>query len=81
VSRGELDGEVEFEIPSDFDRQRMSVVVRLADGRRMLETKGATEAAVETCRVAGIRPRPWRSPGNWAGRAVTGAELDGQDDA
>ncbi len=40
---------VVFEIPFDSDRKRMSVVVRLADGRRVLETKGATEAVLPHC--------------------------------
>ena len=38
-----------FEIPFDSDRKRMSVVVRLADGSRVLETKGATEAVLPCC--------------------------------
>ncbi|MFM8414535.1 MAG: cation-translocating P-type ATPase [Planctomycetota bacterium] len=56
VSRDEPAEPVVFEIPFDSDRKRMSVVVRLADGRRVLETKGATEAVLPCCvaeRVAG----------------------------
>ncbi len=49
VSRTEPDEPVVFEIPFDSDRKRMSVVVRLADGSRMLETKGATEAVLPCC--------------------------------
>jgi Ca2+-transporting ATPase len=49
VSRDEPAEPVVFEIPFDSDRKRMSVVVRLADGRRMLETKGATEAVLPCC--------------------------------
>jgi P-type Ca2+ transporter type 2C len=40
---------VVFEIPFDSDRKRMSVVVQLADGSRVLETKGATEAVLPWC--------------------------------
>ena len=49
MSRTEPDEPVVFEIPFDSDRKRMSVVVRLADGSRMLETKGATEAVLPGC--------------------------------
>ncbi len=38
-----------FEIPFDSDRKRMSVVIRKADGGRVLETKGATEAVLPRC--------------------------------
>ncbi|MFM7136627.1 MAG: cation-translocating P-type ATPase, partial [Planctomycetota bacterium] len=57
ISRNHPAEPVVFEIPFDSDRKRMSVVVRLADGRRMLETKGATEAVLPRCaaeRVAGV---------------------------
>jgi P-type Ca2+ transporter type 2C len=56
ISRNEPAEPVVFEIPFDSDRKRMSVVVKLADGRRMLETKGATEAVLPCCvaeRLAG----------------------------
>jgi Ca2+-transporting ATPase len=49
ISRNEPAEPVVFEIPFDSDRKRMSVVVKLADGRRMLETKGATEAVLPCC--------------------------------
>jgi Ca2+-transporting ATPase len=49
ISRDEPAEPVVFEIPFDSDRKRMSVVVRLTDGRRMLETKGATEAVLPCC--------------------------------
>jgi Ca2+-transporting ATPase len=49
VSRDEPAEPVVFEIPFDSDRKRMSVVVRLADGTRVLETKGATEAVLPCC--------------------------------
>jgi Ca2+-transporting ATPase len=49
VSRNEPAEPVVFEIPFDSDRKRMSVVVKLLDGRRMLETKGATEAVLPCC--------------------------------
>jgi Ca2+-transporting ATPase len=49
ISRNEPAEPVVFEIPFDSDRKRMSVVVELADGRRMLETKGATEAVLPCC--------------------------------
>jgi len=38
-----------FEIPFDSDRKRMSVVVRGANGERMLATKGAPEAVLSRC--------------------------------
>ena len=56
LSRDEPAEPVVFEIPFDSDRKRMSVVVQLADGRRVLETKGATEAVLPCCvaeRIAG----------------------------
>jgi len=40
---------IDFEIPFDSERKRMSVVVRQADGSRRLETKGATEAVLPRC--------------------------------
>jgi len=49
ISRDEPAEPVVFEIPFDSDRKRMSVVVKLANGRRMLETKGATEAVLPCC--------------------------------
>jgi Ca2+-transporting ATPase len=49
ISRNEPAEPVVFEIPFDSDRKRMSVVVKLADGRRELETKGATEAVLPCC--------------------------------
>ncbi len=49
VSRTEPAEPVVFEIPFDSDRKRMSVVVRLTDGSRVLETKGATEAVLPGC--------------------------------
>jgi Ca2+-transporting ATPase len=45
---------VVYELPFDSDRKRMSVVVRRADGGRLLETKGATEAVLPRC-VAELR--------------------------
>ena len=45
---------VVFELPFDSDRRRMSVVVARSDGRRTLETKGATEAVLPRC-VAELR--------------------------
>ena len=49
ISRDEPAEPVIFEIPFDSERKRMSVVVRLADGGRVLETKGATEAVLGCC--------------------------------
>ncbi len=49
ISRDEPAEPVVFEIPFDSDRKRMSVVVKLADGGRVLETKGATEAVLPCC--------------------------------
>jgi Ca2+-transporting ATPase len=49
VSRDEPAEPVVFEIPFDSDRKRMSVVVKLTDGRRVLETKGASEAVLPCC--------------------------------
>jgi Ca2+-transporting ATPase len=40
---------VVYELPFDSQRQRMSVVVRSDDGRRILETKGAPEAVLARC--------------------------------
>jgi Ca2+-transporting ATPase len=40
---------VVYELPFDSDRKRMSVVVQRADGGRLLETKGATEAMLPRC--------------------------------
>jgi Ca2+-transporting ATPase len=49
VSRNDPAEPVVFEIPFDSERKRMSVVVQLADGSRVLETKGATEAVLPWC--------------------------------
>jgi P-type Ca2+ transporter type 2C len=49
IERDTPDAAVVFEIPFDSERKRMSVVVRLSDGRRMLEVKGATEAVLPHC--------------------------------
>jgi Ca2+-transporting ATPase len=38
-----------FEIPFDSERRRMSVVIREADGRHRLLTKGAPEAVLPVC--------------------------------
>jgi Ca2+-transporting ATPase len=40
---------VVFEIPFDSERRRMSVVIREADGRHRLLTKGAPEAVLPVC--------------------------------
>ena len=40
---------VEFEIPFDADRRRMSVATRLPDGSRSLAVKGAPEAVLPRC--------------------------------
>jgi Ca2+-transporting ATPase len=46
----EDDGEpLEFEIPFDSDRKRMSVVVRRRDGVRIMYTKGAPEEMLDDC--------------------------------
>jgi P-type Ca2+ transporter type 2C len=55
VSRDEPAEPVVFEIPFDSDRKRMSVVVKLADGTRVLETKGATEAVLPCCVAERLR--------------------------
>ena len=43
-----------FELPFDSGRKRMSVVVRMPDGLRVMMTKGATEAVLSGC-VAELR--------------------------
>jgi Ca2+-transporting ATPase len=54
ISVGDSTEPIEFEIPFDSDRKRMSVVVRQVDGSRRMETKGATEAVLAQC-VAELR--------------------------
>jgi Ca2+-transporting ATPase len=49
VSAADPAAPVVFEIPFDSERRRMSVVVRDADGRHRLFTKGAPEAVVPVC--------------------------------
>jgi Mg2+-importing ATPase len=43
------------EIPFDFDRRRLSVVVDTPDGSRMLIAKGAPESVLPLCEAADIR--------------------------
>jgi Mg2+-importing ATPase len=43
------------ELPFDFERRRMSVVLEEKDGRRLIVTKGATEEMLSICRF-GLHP-------------------------
>jgi P-type Mg2+ transporter len=45
------------ELPFDYDRKLMSMVVEGTDGRRLMITKGAPEFVFERCATAGARAR------------------------
>ena len=56
------------EIPFDFSRRRMSVVLEDAAGKRQLITKGAVEEVLSICSYADFGAKFGRSPANTASR-------------
>ena len=68
------------EVPFDFERRRMSVVLQRPDGARMLVCKGAVEEVMQVCACAeldGVRVELGAGHGAALGTVVQGLNEDG----